>query len=73
MAQQINIKLHFLGGPLDGTDRLQQIPADWGVIRYEHMPRTDAKSKHVYSGLRKPEDREVRLRYVGAQQTEAAT
>lgn len=65
--KQIDIKLNFAGGPLDGSERRQRIPADWAVIRYEHRPRVDAAIRHVYSGQRQPGDRQVQLQYIGAQ------
>jgi len=71
MTKRINITLHFAGGPLDGSVRPQQIPADWHTIRYEHLPRTDASARHIYSGAREPADRDVQLQYVGAQRMES--
>ena len=73
MSNRITIKLHFDGGPLDGSVRPQQIPADWRTIRYEHCPRTDAIASHIYSGDREPADQAVRLHYLGAQRAESTS
>ena len=65
MAEIIS-NLHFLGGPLDGSSCKQPVPAEWQVIRYEHVPRDDRRTVHVYSGKRQPEQREVQLQYIGS-------
>ena len=66
VADQVEITLVFEGGPLDGSVRLQSIPADWSLIRYEHLPQVDSGSRHVYRGTRSRDDHEVQLMYMGA-------
>ena len=69
---EMEVILHFQGGPLDGLVRPKQIQADWCLIRYEHLPRTDASTRHIYSGNREPSDLEIQLVYVGAERLESA-
>ena len=67
-----NITLHFAGGPLDGSEVQQCIPSVWQVVRYEHLPRTDASTLHLYSGTRRAEAQDVQLQYIGARSREAS-
>jgi len=58
------------GGPLDGSEKLQSIPTEWNVVRYEHVPLNDSEVKHVYSGVKSPDQQIIELHYVGPSRTE---
>ncbi len=65
MKTQVNITLQFEGGPLDGSSMSQPISAEWRLVKYEHKPKRIGKTRHIYAGVREPQDQQVRLRYVG--------
>lgn len=59
------ITIRFIGGPLDGCERVQSIRSHWSIIRYEHLPIANDGRFHVYAGERSRDQMVVTLQYDG--------
>ncbi len=58
------VQVRFVGGPLDGTQREEKLPAHWARLRIE---KRTAETVHIYCGEIPPNNfGEAVLRYVGS-------